>query len=146
MNHIYQVDEFINIVSKLKFISKVQIGEKIDTQSLTISYPNFYTKLYRSLFSRGECRNTTFEFMNNTIDSAFELINKYISTEKCDSYENNVYYSKIKEIIDSLESSRDGMINIIETYQNDRMYVSKIDTLIKSMNVKINYIKQKNAN
>jgi len=128
--------DYINTVSKLKFISKIQMGEKIDTQSLTVSTTNIITKLYRSLFSRGESRNLTFEFLSRVVNDSFNLIQKYIEYK-----DDIIHKNKINEIIIALESSKDGMLNLIDTYKFDRMYVSKVDTLINAVSVKSAYIK-----
>lgn len=120
--------EYIIVVSKLKFISKIESGEKIDTQSLTIVPASFVTKLYRSLFSRGESRETTFNFINDIVSKAFTLLLHYKSSDSCEYSKN-----RIDEILDSLDKTTRGLRNLIDTYHSDRMYTSRIDTLVNTM-------------
>lgn len=131
-------DEYINTVSKLKFISKIEPGEKIDTQSLTIVSYSLATRFYRCLFSRGESRETTFKFINEIVTKAFNLLYHYTSSDI-----DNENSTRINEIITSLEKSITGLKNLVETYYTDRMYTSRIDTLINSIVSKTAYVKGK---
>lgn len=120
-----------DVVSKLRFISKIREGEKLDIQSLQmVPADHWFSKLYRSLFSRGESRDSTFKFVVKVIGEAFELISKYI-------YQNEILYTQtVIEILKALEESKAGLINLIRTYHDDRMYISRIDTLINTIDTK----------
>ena len=139
MVHYDDDDDFINIVSKLKFISKIEQGEKIDTQSLTAFTSSFATRLYRTFFSRGESRDTTFRFISDVINKAFGLLKQYLSEESDKKNKDN-----INELIHSLELSVSGLQNLSDTYGKDRMYVSLLDTLINSVKSKTTTIRKLN--
>ena len=134
----YDDDDFINIVSKLKFISKIEQGEKIDTQSLTAFTSSFATRLYRTLFSRGESRDTTFRFINDTVNRAFSLIKQYLLDDSGEKRQKD----NINELLNSLDASVIGLKHLSDTYHNDRMYVSLLDTLINSINSKTSMIRK----
>ena len=60
------------IITRLKFIATFQPGEKINTSMLHIESNSLITSIRRTL--NGESRNTTLQFISNTIDRSFEII------------------------------------------------------------------------
>ena len=67
------------IISKLKFIGKIQIGEKIDLKNMHLQSDGLYTQITRTI--NQENRTKTLVFIQDTISKAFEII-------KC--YENSI--------------------------------------------------------
>jgi len=123
------------IISKLKFISKIQEGEKIDVHRLLL-YPNTsINNVYRTIFSRGESRESALNFIKITIADALITSSSYLKNDQ------QLYQDIGFMILKSLEESKIGIKNIIETYKNDRMYTSKFETLISTLDTKLSYLK-----
>ena len=119
-----------DVVSRLKFISKIQEGEKIDVQSLVLCEPGTKTSLYRTLIARNESRERSLEFFRNTIGEAFELATKYL-------HRKEIFFKEIGGmIITALQECKIGLKNSTKTYADDKMFISKIDTLISTLNTK----------
>ena len=120
-----------DIVSKLKFISRIKEGEKVDIQTLRVMNADSWgTSIYRTLVSRGESRETTLEFIRGVVGDAFDLASKYLST-------STPFFRQIGEmIVQSLRESKVGLGNLMKTYREDRMYTSRVDTLIKTIDTK----------
>jgi len=119
-----------DIVSKLKFISKIKEGEKVDVQSLTLCESGLGTSLYRTFVARGESRENALEFIRSIILEGFNLASKYL--KKPEKFLKDIG----KMIIDALHESRAGLVNLTKTYQADRMYVSKVETLMSTLETK----------
>lgn len=114
-------------LSLLKFIGKIIPGEKIDVQSLSISKPDIPSRAYRTFISR-ESRIETFDFIKKTLHDAVDLIEIY-SSKNNDKIVNS--------IVNNLEKSKEGLINLTITYKDDRKFISDVETLIETLETKI---------
>lgn len=126
-------------VSKLKFISKIREGEKLDVQSLRMSPDTWATSLHRTFLSRGESRDVTLEFIRGVIAEAFELAAKCLTYESDDraAHEGSQFFDEIGNlIIRSLQESKVGIENLAKTYNDDRLFSSKLDTLTSTLDSK----------
>lgn len=117
-------------VSKLKFIGKIKEGEKLDVQSLTLCSESVGTSLYRTFLARNESRGNALEFIRGVVGEAFELATKYL--RKKDHFFKDVG----QMIIESLHESKSGLSNLAKTYEDDKMFVSKLETLMNTLETK----------
>lgn len=118
-----------DIVSKLRFISKIREGEKLDVSSLTLG-EGLRTSLYRTVIARSESRDTTLEFIREVVHEAFNLASKYLRKEE-------TFFKDIGQmVITSLHECKSGLLNLIKTYAEDRMFISKLETLMKTLETK----------
>jgi len=120
------------IISKLKFIGKIQIGEKIDLKNMHLQSDGLYTQITRTI--NQENRYKTLVFIQDTISKAFEII-------KC--YENSIKSAdKImcSNIVSDLKFSRNGLNNLKETYAYDIKFCCDIDVLLEMINAKLSEI------
>ena len=124
-----------DIISKLLFISKIKEGEKINTEDLYIEETTWFSALRRTFF-RNQSRSRTLDFVKNLTDTALDFASKCISSY-VDFHRNIGNY-----IIESLEQSKVGLVNLTKTYEDDRMFVSKMQTLIGILDEKINVFKK----
>jgi hypothetical protein len=124
-----------DIISKLLFLSKIKEGEKINTEDFYVEETSWFTTLRRTFF-RNQSRTKTLEFIKNLTDSALDIASK-CSSSNVDLHRNIGNY-----IIDSLEQSKTGLLNLTKTYEDDRMFVSKMQTLIGILDEKINVFKK----
>jgi len=119
-----------DIVSKLKFISKIREGQKLDVQSLTLCEDGMGTALYRTLVARGESRENALEFVRGVIGEAFELATKYL-------HKPEKFFKDIGQmIIIALHESKAGLAHLAKTYEHDHMFISKLETLTKTLETK----------
>ena len=127
-------------VSKLKFLAKIKEGEKIDVQSLqVVTADSWGSRLYRTLIARGESREATLEFVRGVVGEAFDLATRYITRE-------DDFFRQVGDmIIQALQESKQGLSNLTETYKDDRMYTSRIDTLIGTISTKTGDIQRQFA-
>ena len=120
-----------DIVSKLKFIAIVKAGEKIDVSSLSIQGVTLAGRTYRTFIARGESRAATLTFLRATLGTAFDLASEYASR-------GDAFSTKIAGmIISALTVAKTGIIGLTETYRDDRMFVSRVDTLVTTLDAKI---------
>jgi hypothetical protein len=125
-----QEENVRKIISKLKFISLIKSGDKIDTKNMIIRKNEIVDILWRIL-SR-ESRSDTFNFLKNTIDDAINMI--YYYRDKLTPFDKQI--SEL--IIKNLNESKKGLENISNTYSNDINFVCNINSLLETMNVKLN--------
>src|SRR5262245_26369105 len=120
-----------NIISDLKFISKIKPQERINMTSMTISGSDYYSRVYRTLLMT-EDRGETLKFCRSTIQKAIDLLYYY-------SVKDEKFYKNLAGIlITSLEEAKGGLGNLMLTYGDDRMFTAKIEALLATMDVKIN--------
>lgn len=119
-----------DIVSKLKFIAQIKEGEKIDVQSLKVVPDHWISKLYRTLVARGESREATLEFIRGVVGEAFDLISEYLPRDQ--GFFQQIGYL----IVQSLQDAKVGLVNLGQTYHEDRMFFARLDTLIETINTK----------
>lgn len=121
-----------DILSKLDFISKIREGEKVDISSMSVCSNDWKTSLYRTLFARNESRKATLEWLRSIYADAFMLI------DVCLGKSNEFYSTIASKIAESIMISKQGLISLRETYSTDRLFVSKIETLISTLEAKRN--------
>jgi hypothetical protein len=122
-------------ITKLKFITTLQSGQKIDVKNLQIETNNLFTPLKRMIY--GESRETTINFFNTVIERSFEIIQAYCNSEK---KSEQIFCSNI---IFDLAKSIYGLQNIQKTYKEDNLFVCNIDTLIENITGKLMELKEK---
>lgn len=129
-----KLEENNEIISNLKFIAKIKIGEQINVDSLSICNRNFLSGVYRSL--HGESRDKTFDHICLTIKRAFEKLQAFIGSDR--------FSDKMLciNLIQNLVYSIDGLNNLKETYKEDRSFVCNLETLIENIQNKLDEIKE----
>lgn len=109
--------------SVLQFISEINKDERINTKYLKVVPNGLFSKIYRSMFDN-ESREKTFLFIQTKIYEATNLIETYLKNNKTNDP------LLIKSIITNLNKSKIGIKNLQFTYDDDRITVCKLDTLI----------------
>ena len=112
-----------DIVSKLKFVSRIKSGQKIDTRAMRIQEHTFFNAFIRTLFP--DNRHNAFILFKEIIDKAFQ----YISS----CQDNTLVYN----IVDDIRQSIVGLENFRTTYVDDVMFTCEIDTLIDDIELKL---------
>ena len=125
-----------DIVPKLKFISRLNKGDKINVKNLYIQPNNFINKISRS-FIHIDDRTNTLIFVINTVKKGFDLFLQHIDNKN--PFDNIL----CQNILYDLKNSINGLLNLKETYVDDIMFVCKIDSLIEEIEAKLIEINNK---
>lgn len=129
------------VIGKLKFISKIKAGEKINVRELFVrNNDSVLQRFLRSLKNYStiisgsevvESKEATLEFISNTVNDAINLISIY-RKEKED------FHQKIADlIVNNLEISKDGIKNSIKTYREDRKFISHAEAVMQTLETRI---------
>ncbi len=126
-------DSLNKMLSILKFIAKIREGEKIDVKSMSVVHSDIPSRAYRTFVSR-ESRLETLEFIKISINRAIDMIYYYLSLkEETEHFNKDV----AKIIICNLNLCKQGLKNLTVTYEEDRKFTTDIETLIETMDIKI---------
>lgn len=120
-----------DVVSKLKFISKISIGEIVDVSTLTLMDRSWTTSAYRTVLARGESRESSFELFAESTGLAFEMAAEYLSSPA------PFFYNIGLMIIEAIQEAKQGILNHSKTYSDDKMFAARSETLIKTIEAKI---------
>jgi hypothetical protein len=127
------------VMAQLKFLSKVEPHEKINTKTLTLCEENVFSKFQR--YMNGESRQSTLEFIKDLLSQAVEMCFLYMQKDNERKHTAGEYSKKMASLmLETLEGSRKGIKNIALTYQDDRMFTSKLDIILKTMDINIERI------
>lgn len=116
-------------ISRLKFIGKIQIGDKVNLKLMYMQPDGLLTQLSRSI--NQDNRAKTLIFLQDTINKTFEIFKFYEKSE------NNSEQIMCMNLYTDLKSSKQGLNNLKETYATDIKFTCDIDTLIQSIDGKI---------
>lgn len=120
------------IISRLKFIGKIQIGEKISLKDMNIQQDGLVTQIYRTI--NQDNRFKTLVFIQDTITKTFEIIKCYDKSKK------NSDRLMCLNLINDLKKSKNGILNLKETYNTDIKFICDIDTLLEIIDAKLSEI------
>jgi hypothetical protein len=116
--------------SRLKLISKIQIGDKINlNKDISITPDGVITQISRMLYQ--ENRMKTLVFVQDTINKTFEILKCYERSNK------KTDIMMCKNLLKDLKSSKIGLSNLKETYSNDVKYQCDIEVVLQLIDTKI---------
>jgi len=118
------------VITKLKFIGTLQPHEKIDSRNLKIESTSILTPIKRLIL--GDSRETTIYFFSSTIERSFEIIDATKTTDKM------FCANMISDLIKSVK----GLKAAQKTYNEDKLIICEIDTIIESIQRKIYEIRK----
>lgn len=119
-----------DVISKLKFIGKIQEGEIVDVKTLSLHKRGWATSFSRTFLTSGESRAATLDFFRQIISNGFDMAQRYFRMEG----EMNKKLGDI--IVRALNECKKGLINTSKTYHEDQHYSSQIETLIETLNIR----------
>jgi hypothetical protein len=126
-----------DVIPRIKFIGKIQKGEKINVKHMNIQQDSIVTKIIRS-FIYNDTRSNAYSFINTTIKKGFDTLYYYLNNV------DKIYDKTIcQNLINDLKNCKNGMMNIKDTYIEDLMFSCKIDSLIEETEARILDIEQK---
>jgi hypothetical protein len=115
------------ILSRIKFIGRIQKGDKINVRYMSIQPDTWYTRIVRTIYCT-ENRQSAFDFINYTINLGFGIATQ--------SHTHNSH------IIEDLKNACNGLTNLCETYHDDIMFCCKLDTLVESITARLSQIQR----
>ena len=114
------------VISNLKFISKIDAGDKIDTINVYKMPPTWTSSFLRTI--RMDNRRSTLAFISSTIKSTFELLEYMERTDNC------LFDAIVKDLVDC----QHGLKNLKVTYSDDIKFQCDIDTMLQIIQSKLN--------
>lgn len=120
-------------MSRLKFIGKINKGEKINSRYLFVQSDDIFTKISRTFYYKDN-RVNTLSFIKDTVRESLDLVKRLYTSPKTSDNEMG------KNVLQDLKSSRQGIINIRDTYSEDIKFGCDIDTLVQIIDVSIKEI------
>jgi hypothetical protein len=117
------------VISKLKFIGKLQKGEKINAKLLYVQQEGIVTQLARTLLQ--DNRTKTLSFVQDTINKSFELITYYDRSNRVSER------IMCNNLIDDLKKSKSGIVNLKDTYVDDIKFCCDLETLLQMIDAKL---------
>ena len=115
------------IISRLKFIGRIQTNEKINVKGLYIQTDNILTKIYRTFFTVCN-RQNTINFVSNTVYRSFTIL---------ENLNQQVHMTMCANIVSDLKQAKNGLVNIRDTYIYDTKFICDIDTLLQDIDIKL---------
>jgi hypothetical protein len=119
-----------DIIPKLKFISKLNKGDKINVKNMYIQPNNLLNRIIRTFYMVDD-RSNTLLFVNNTVKKGFDLFLSHVDSK------NPFDLMLCKNIVNDLKNAKNGLFNLKETYIEDVMFICKIDALIQEIDAKL---------
>ena len=119
-------------ISRLKFIGKIQIGDKVNLKNMYIQPDGLITQISRSILQ--DSRSKTLVFLQDTISKTFEILKCYERTKK------NSDKIMCANLINDLKNSKNGLSNLKETYSMDIKFTCDLDTLLQTIDAKLSEI------
>ena len=117
-------------ISRLKFIGKIQKGEKINVRNMQVQPESYLTSLTRTFFNVDNRQNALL-FIHDTINRSFEILSVY---EKSDDDSEKVMYA---HLVRDLNHAKQGLINLKETYNYDRKICCDLQVLLEIIDAKM---------
>lgn len=111
-------DEYSTVVSQLKFLATLQIGEKIDVQRMQAQANGIQTAISRYL--AGQTRETTLSFLTALYGRAKSLRPTISERQQVN-------------LDEAIIASRQGVLALRSTYASDRMFVARVDAMIEDI-------------
>lgn len=147
MNQTYDIEsgkkkEILELISRFKFISKMKENEKLDISTLTLKEVTWYNSFIRTLYNLQdgkEDKDQTLKFIGDLYKDAIDYI-KILS--KGDRFHMDICKMLIEAMREALGNVKDktGVESLKLTYQNNKMFVSKVETFLQVTNTQVSHL------
>lgn len=124
------------VISKLKFIGKLNKSEKINTRHMYVQPSGIGTSISRT-FIYQDNRGNALNFCQDTINRSFELLITY------DRSKDPSHAFLKKNLILDLQKATKGLVNLKHTYLDDTKFCCDIDTILQDITAKLQPYMQK---
>lgn len=123
------------VISRLKFIGKINKDEKINVRYMFVQPDDIATRLSRTFYNKDN-RGNTLNFIRTTIDRSFEIISTYMTSEK--EFERKM----CENIVRDLRCAKNGITNLKGTYVTDIKFCCDMDTILQDIDAKLTGLEQ----
>lgn len=138
-----------NVVTKLKFLSNVKPGEKINVRQLFVrddtdwyqrfvrTMKNIIPKLFNPTMplTNGESKAETLEFIKFIYNEAIDLICVY--NDPRDKFKQDIS----NMIIENINRSKTGINSLIHTYSEDIKFKSQIGAIVETLDARLSSVR-----
>ena len=118
------------IITKLKFLARVNRGEKINVKEMTLQSEGYVTAFSRSVWYVDN-RNNTISFIQNTVQAAFNLVTLLNKNNSISDH------ALAKSIVRDIALAKSGINNLKNTYSDDTFFCCSVDTYIETINARL---------
>ena len=125
-----RMDSNKEIVSRLKFIGKIQKGEKINTRYMFVQQDGLTTTISRTFINQDN-RANCLSFIQDTVSKAFELLSLYERSDR----ESDILICL--NIVKDIQNAKAGINNIKDTYMADVKFSCDLDTLMEFIDARL---------
>jgi len=127
--------KFQKIISELKFLSKVKPGQKINVSTKELINKSYFDVFYRSYLRGAENKHITLEYVSRIINESIDQLYFFKSLK-------DPFYHQLSDIIkQEIINSKKGINSLITTYIKFDELSSEYESIITSINVKLQIIK-----
>lgn len=119
------------IISRLKFIGRIKIGEKINTHGTFVQPDHFVTSISRTFWHQDN-RGNAYAYISDTVTKSFGLLNQYKNSTR------ETEQLMLKNILFDLKQAKTGISNLKRTYEKDAKFCCDLDTLMQNMDAYLN--------
>lgn len=139
MNSERRIQEIQEVIGKLRFLSKIKKGERLNVEGLSVVGATWYDKLWRAWNTMGErdigqvkeSREKSLEFIKELYETSLRLAKTIIE-------EGSSYYTDLwNMLLKSMKDAQPGILNLMSYYESDRLYIAKAETFVDILNAKI---------
>ena len=126
------------IISRLKFVGRINKGEKLNTQYVFVQPDDMVTRLSRTFYNKDN-RSKTLGFIRSTIDRTFEIIQALIISQDASDI------CTLNNMLIDLKQSKNGILNLKDTYSTDLKFCCDLDTIVQDIDAKLLKFSQNNG-
>lgn len=129
------MDNNPEVIARIKFIGRLQKGEKINTRRYVVQSDGLITRFIRTFWEQDN-RSNTLSFLQETIRSAFRLLEQFDKSNTKESLGlKNLLLQDLKSVVT-------GLANLKFTYVKDIKFCCDVDTLLELVVTKLgdNYV------
>jgi len=123
------------ILSKLRFFSKIKKNEKLHLENKALIEDTWYNSILRTLFMQ-KGRNDALNFIKEICNESLETIEVFLSSE--DSFHREI----ADMIVLTLTEAQIGILNYVETYKKDRLFVSDVESFLDILKARISNLQK----
>ena len=114
----------MEVISRIKFIGRIQKGQKINTRGLYLEQDGWFTRFSRTLLNYDN-RANALNFIETTINRCFEIISLNFNSQKISER------CLVLNLVSDLKVALQGTSNLKETYMNDHFFCCELDALVQ---------------
>ncbi len=132
-----------NVITKLKFLSKVKPGEKINVKRLFVradpdtDWYQWFLRSCTTIVAGGESKEETHDFIKFIYNETIDLICVY-NTEPTDAFKQSIAMMLVK----NLQASKPGIESLKLTYAGDK-FESQIDAIVETTEARLKVVAAK---